>query len=60
MLVPAVLSALGTSGSTMVSINLATQRLFLPLTGVSLLLVAAAGVTAVRNLQLACAVPSVR
>ena len=57
MLVPAVLSALGTSGSTMVTVNLTTQRLFLPLAGMSLLLMTAAGVAAVRNLQPTCAVP---
>lgn len=57
MLVPAVLSALGTSGSTMVTVNVATQRLFLPLAGVSLLLMTAAGIAAVRNMQSACALP---
>ena len=57
MLVPAVLSALGTSGSTIVTVNVATQRLFVPLAGVSLLLMTAAGVTALKSLQTSCAVP---
>ena len=55
-LVPAVLGALGTSGSTMVTVNLTTQRLFLPLAGMSLLMMAAAGAAAIRNLQPTCAV----
>lgn len=57
MLVPAVLSALGSSGSTMVTVNVAAQRLLVPLAGMSLLLMDAAGVAAFRNLQPARAVP---
>lgn len=57
MLLPAVLSALGTSGSTMVMVNAATQRLFLPLAALSLLMIAASGVSAVKNLRQVCALP---
>lgn len=56
LLVPALVGLLGASGTTALNANLTTHRWFLPLSGVSIALLALSGVMAVRDLGRSCAI----
>jgi len=59
LLVPAVVGLVGASGTTALSVNLAVHRWFLPLSLVSIGLLALSGLLAIRGLVRGCAVAPV-
>lgn len=56
LLIPAIAGVLGASGTTAISVNLTAHRWFLPLSLVSIGLLAISGVMAVRDLTRTCAI----
>ncbi|HEV2035433.1 MAG TPA: hypothetical protein VGU71_14775 [Candidatus Dormibacteraeota bacterium] len=58
LLLPAALGLLGVSGTSALYFNLALRRWFLPLALISLIVLAASGALALRDLTRACKVPA--
>lgn len=54
LILPAILGLIGASGTTALSVNLTTHRWFLPLSGVTLVMISISGLLAVRDLTRGC------